>query len=190
MKQFRGEKEARVVIDWLNGVERKTYYSRPEPRKNKNTKASRARIKDLLSAIQELKAALAKIPDYRYGETRCREAEKLEEEISARLYDYPLVPFIIPEDGGYLFGDRIVVGSRAIGESLAALNIVELVNMNLVDRISSCLCGRYFFARLPKQSFCSATCRHKGYEQTEAFKAQRREYMRKYYKLKTSGKVK
>jgi hypothetical protein len=46
------------------------------------------------------------------------------------------------------------------------------------------------FFRGTDQTACTTRCRHRKYEQSEAFKAMRRKYMREYHALKKSGKVK
>ncbi len=51
-------------------------------------------------------------------------------------------------------------------------------------RLRRCsLCDRWYFAvRLRRQKWCSPKCRKKYHSSTEAFKAHRREYMRKHYR--------
>ena len=97
--------------------------------------------------------------------------------------------FYIDYGKEWFFEDSIS-GHLPVGESLAAFGVIELTKQKLLDRIRHCICGNWFFARFVHQQSCSAKCRHKNYEQSEDFKAARRIYMRNYYRLKTSGKVK
>ena len=84
----------------------------------------------------------------------------------------------------------MLAGTVPDGESLAAHSIVRLHTAGLLDRIRQCVCERWFFARFRNQKSCSAVCRHTAYEKSDDFKRKRREYMRRYYLLKQSRKVK
>ena len=179
------------VTDWLNGEEHKY--------RGKNSRASRRRILDLIDCIRETVATIEAEPLYK-GEPRwdlikrpfTRKLVKLTNELNARIAEYPLLPtfsvsFERKDDWDF---DDVICGNVPIGESLAAHGVMELARQRLFDRIRCCICGRWFFARFMHQRSCSGKCRHKNYEQSEEFKENRRKYMRNYYKLKTSGKVK
>jgi hypothetical protein len=75
-------------------------------------------------------------------------------------------------------------------EAAAAEAVMSLAEVNELVWLRRCLCGKWFFAVRKAQKSCSANCRHKLYEQTERFKAKRREYMKRYNRLQRSGKVK
>jgi hypothetical protein len=79
---------------------------------------------------------------------------------------------------------------RSTGEQLAVWDVTNLAENGLLEMVRICQCQRWFFARREDQKACSPVCRHKNYEQTEEFKTKRRAYMRGYYALKKSGKVK
>jgi hypothetical protein len=111
-------------------------------------------------------------------------------ELDARLTDYGACPKAYIACDRTLFVDYGLSGGRSHGESLAAHAVIHLAERHLLDRVGRCICGKYFFANFCHQRSCSAVCRHKNYEQTEHFKNARREYMRNYYRLKKSGKVK
>jgi hypothetical protein len=69
--------------------------------------------------------------------------------------------------------------------------ILELIDQNAVNKIRRCKqCAKWYFARVSQQEFCSSLCRGKAHAQTEPFKERRRSYMRDYYRLQQSGKVK
>lgn len=72
----------------------------------------------------------------------------------------------------------------------ALLSIVRLGQFGYLSRLKQCPCKRWYFDRLRSQQFCSAKCRQQMFSKSEKFKAHRREYMRRYYKLKASGIVK
>lgn len=67
-------------------------------------------------------------------------------------------------------------------EDNAAYSAVELAEIDALDGVLRCVCGRWFFARRKRQLSCSGRCRRKRYEQKPAFKADRRKYMRDYYR--------
>jgi hypothetical protein len=113
--------------------------------------------------------------------------------IQAILNDYPKWPTVEIAYRGMAavlhFSDTNGAG-RALGEQLAVWDITALAETGRSYFVRQCQCGRWFLARRADQKSCSPGCRHRTYEQTVSFKAKRREYMRDYYKLKQSGKVK
>ena len=72
----------------------------------------------------------------------------------------------------------------------ALLAIVRLAQFGYLSRLKKCPCGKWFYDRMKFQQFCSAKCRQKMFSQSEKFRKHRREYMRRYYRLKVSGVVK
>lgn len=168
---------------WLNGE---------QPAHNgKNTQASRKRILDLIDCIRETLAEIDKNQGRREliffpGKTLGR----LINELDSRVSEYKSEPFCDIDCDNTLFIDEAVCGRVPAGESVAAHGVFELMKQGLLDRIRCCICGRWFFARFAHQRSCSAACRHKVYEQSDDFRDKRREYMRSYYRLKISGKVK
>lgn len=76
------------------------------------------------------------------------------------------------------------------GESLAVDAITEIIDAGLVAKVQRCRCDKWFFALRLDQKSCSARCRLKLFESTPGAKQKRKEYMKNYYQLKKSGKVK
>ena len=72
----------------------------------------------------------------------------------------------------------------------ALFAIVRLAQFGYLSRLKKCPCGEWFYDRMPFKQFCSGKCRQKMFSQSEKFRAHRREYMRRYYRLKVSGVVK
>lgn len=177
------------LVNWLNG-EAENYHGKP-------TKASRARIEALVAAIKKgsemLVAADEEDPEADLFDFMPRHLSTMTQEIQELLNDYPKWPLVEVS-----YCDRRAVLSisdgsgpgRALGEQVAAWDIATLTNERRLDSVRQCLCGRWFIALRADQASCSPTCRHKTYEQTDAFKVKRRQYMRNYYRLKQSGKVK
>jgi hypothetical protein len=117
-----------------------------------------------------------------------RALKRIQDVISA----YPTKPWV------HLFGERheglrfgdITTTGRPAGERMAVDSIMYLADDGVLPLIRECACEKWFYAKRTDQTACSTKCRHRKYEQTESFKAMRRKYMREYYALKKSGKVK
>ena len=61
--------------------------------------------------------------------------------------------------------------------------ILKLTQAGDLNRLRRCpQCQKWLFARFGHQAFCSTKCQQKNYTQSEAWKAHRRAYMRRYYK--------
>lgn len=69
--------------------------------------------------------------------------------------------------------------------------ILRLIEEGTLLKIRRCQqCGKWYFAHYWHQQYCTTSCRRKHLSVTEEFKEERRKYMRRYYKLQNSGKVK
>jgi hypothetical protein len=80
---------------------------------------------------------------------------------------------------------------RPLNESLAVLAIVELSTAGLITKVRKCSqCGKWLFAKFRHQKFCGESCQQAHYWKTESGKAQRREYMRRYRRVKALPNVK
>jgi hypothetical protein len=184
-RTYDGEESGTNIASWLNG------------HGAKNSPASRKRIEGLLDNLRKVLAIVATVPpDFDWdnaGYSGPPVPESFEEstlELANRLQDYPTCPFFWVDVGRQWYIEDGVWGSRPAGESVAAHSIIAIAVAGLLDRIDRCDCGNWYFARFRHQRSCSAACRRNLYEKTEKFKAKRRKYMRKYYRLKNSGKVK
>jgi hypothetical protein len=67
--------------------------------------------------------------------------------------------------------------------------ILKLTQVGDLNRLRRCLqCHNWLFARFRHQTFCSTKCQQKNYTQSDAWKAHRRSYMRRYYHKNFVGK--
>jgi len=67
--------------------------------------------------------------------------------------------------------------------------ILKLTQVGDLSRLRRCMqCRRWLFASFRHQTFCSRKCQQKNYTQSDAWKAHRRAYMRRYYQKNFSGK--
>ena len=182
-RQFFGEGWAGTLTRWLN-VE-------SPPELGKNTAVSRRRVCDLICNIHNMLRAIAQAPSSDLFNHPTRRMERLQQELNARLSEYPTtVMFSFDKGRTWEFEDGAIAGKYPDGESLAVHSLIRLAQAQLFYRIRWCECGRWFVARFAHQHFCSQRCRKRHHEQSDEYKASRRDYMRRYYRLKNSGKVK
>jgi hypothetical protein len=144
---------------------------------------------DLMILITKTLTAVEQTPKRALLRPLPRRVARLLEELNTRLENYPRVPALLIENGAWNF-ETYPWGERPALEALVAGWLVRLASEHLLDRVRRCICQRWFFAERNNRKSCSPKCRHKLYERTEEYKQARREYMRKYYRLKISGKVK
>jgi hypothetical protein len=171
------------LVAWLNGE--------PTPSWEKTSKASRRRVLDFIDNFRDVLEAIESAPSSDLINSPTPRLSRLMTELNARLDEYPTsVLFCIDYGREWIFDDGAVRGKRPAIESVAVHSAIELARRGLLQRIMSCECGRWFFGKFTHQRFCSTRCRKRHHEHSEAFRAARRAYMRRYYRLKVSGKVK
>ncbi len=185
------ENDLALILNWLNDESKDEHYG-------ENTRVSRARINDLISAIQELnelackklkQAGRAQYPKcYFCNNFPTGKMSQLLSEIEARISEYPTSPTVYMDCWARAFVDDCLTGKRPVGESLAAHAVRRLTNNGSIDRIRLCRCGRYFFARFLHQRYCQHACKQKHHQGSKKYKANRREYMRWYYAMYQSPK--
>ncbi len=180
------------ALGWLNLNLPKRYCSEP----------ARRRIERLIDALQtliQLRPSFKTIERHpsTTGFTRLtikmpREAADAIGIVEKLMRRYPSWPVLGWDGEGNLsFGRLSTQLKRAQEEEAeAALAVMSLAEVNELIWLRRCLCEKWFFASRKNQRSCSAKCRHRLYEQTEGFKSKRRKYMKRYYRLKQSGRVK
>jgi len=182
------------ILGWLNGKLPTRYCSKP----------ARRRIEQLIAALQGLirlrhhiKTIKREPPDPTSWFTRITVQMPSEASDSIRIIQrliarYPSPPILgWDKEQNLTFGSVFTHLKRAEEEEAeAALAVMSLAEVNELTWLRQCLCGNWFFACRKTQRSCSPSCRHKLYEQTEKFKAKRRRYMKRYYRLQRSSKVK
>ena len=163
----------------------------------KNTLASRNRLIGLLTDLQhasaELQSMVKKGPLRNFWNDPPRELTDRLDRIDRRLFEYPArqsVEILEKDGSGGLYLEFGSTCGRPVGEQSAVFEIQSLLNGGQIDRVRQCACKRWYFARRADQKSCSAKCRHRLYEQSPIAKARRQKYMRDYYLLRQSGKVK
>lgn len=180
------------ALAWLNGDLPKRYYSEP----------ARRRIERLIESLQTLihvRRSFKTIKQYPPANGFARldiqmptEAANAIRFVGKLMRRYPSWPVLgWDKEGNLSFGRLSEHLKRADEEEAeAALAVMSLAEVKELIWLRRCLCKKWFFACRTTQKSCSSTCRHRLYEQTEKFRASRRKYMKRYYRLKRSGKVK
>jgi len=173
--------ETENALAWLNDELPRNYYS----------KNGRRAIVELLDSTKSLLDLTNSMRRQHRGVRLSKDLSRLALWVNRRMEEYPSWPIVMwSPDGTLVFGEDFSVNGRSLeSEAATAHCILGLAEANVLDRIRRCECNRWFAGRKNQKS-CSAACRHKRYERTDAFKASRRQYMREYNRLKRSGKVK
>jgi hypothetical protein len=174
-----------LLIGWLRGQPCSILHG-------KASKASIKRILDLHGTLVQVLAEIDQLPIWTRMEDDLPQLDPLIKELNERLALYAATPTFTLYDGrSWGINDALDTYHRIpVGESLAARSLCEIAYLRRLDRVRTCLCGTWFYAKRADQTSCSPTCRKNKHQQTEAFREKRRIYMRSYYRLKNSGRVK
>jgi hypothetical protein len=171
----QGKRDSLRLVRWLND--------------ERNGAEERGPVIELMSLIRSMLTAVEENPKRALLRPPSKRVRTLLEKLNKTLENYPRVPALFIENGAWNF-ETYPWGERPAPESLVADWLVRLTSEHLLDRVRRCICQKWFFAARNNRKSCSPKCRHKLYERTDEYKQARREYMRKYYRLKISGKVK
>ena len=157
------------VLEWLNNELPKEEYS----------KFGKARIESLVDALIHLCRESRKRGPNRSAN---KELHRWAVKVNDLIVRYPSCKIVgCTSDYRLSFGDDCstlkLKGATEI-EGGTAYSAIGLAELNALESLIRCGCGRWFFARQRNQKSCSAVCRHRLYEQTDHFKAKRRKYMK------------
>jgi hypothetical protein len=180
MRELKMDGAGDHIAMWLNGV---TPVGYPET----ITRLKKKRILDLLDLGRRAFDLQQSAP-----KKFAKEVDSLLGELNTRFEEYGASPLLELDSQGRFVLGRSMIGSRrrSMVEALLVHEITSLMSDGLLNRIRRCTCDSWFFARNDRQRSCSGKCRHKLYEQSEKYKAKRKNYNRDYYLLRKSGKVK
>jgi hypothetical protein len=191
----QGTIDAAFLLDWIN--------KDPESY-NGQTRESVRRVTDLMAAMVAAGAALrsffVSLPAAGYAGTEPLPADlrKAMALVNSLLAPYKHEPVL---DLRYLSTDPVDDATgldnllisyqldcpRPQGEQWAIEQLIDLSRARKLSLLRKCDCGSWFLASRVDQTACSPQCRRRVYEQSEDYKAKRREYMRKNYHLKKQG---
>jgi hypothetical protein len=176
---FRGPGDAnrlRFLLSWLNGKEC----------------GARRRLSGLLNQFKLTQQVCRQDARGGAGWIVNRKRDKALAELNRLVWQYPMRPVCeFSRSYGLIVCYRNTAPRLArVREAEAVSLIVALASVGLLERLRPCSCGKWFFGRTSEQRFCSANCRIRHFKSSDEWKAHRRKYMREYYRLQQSGKVK
>jgi hypothetical protein len=164
-RTFIGAAEADWVVGWLNGRTDEKWS------RSSAAKASKDRVLLVISSIRKLLALSESGVSAGF------------QDVNLLLARYKTFSLFYPDQltgKGWRVGDAVLDG-RPIGESRAVHAAVELTRQGRLDRLKTCSCGLWYFAKFSHQKFCSEECRLKFWENSEERIAQKRARSREYY---------
>lgn len=126
--------------------------------------------------------------------------EQIADRIDAIISKYRAAPRLFspelwehPEKGPRFIWGLEHMSPADLSEWNAVLAVMRLSDRGLLLRIRRCAaadCRRWYYAKFPHMRFHSESCKQRHKRSSEAFKAHRREYMKKYYRENVSGPLK
>jgi hypothetical protein len=197
-RPFSGERYAAQVVDFFNLL----------PREKRLGASAKARVVDVIKATRALNQAMREDPHWfrnkdsalqSNGVIIANPSEAVSRAmiaINAKLSKYPTFPMFSPDPRAM---SLMAIGHGQAGkpsatrcmELFAVHAVVHLADAGLLDRLQTCACGKWYFARFSHQRFCSPECRVTFWESSEERKEQKRKRARQNYvhnKIRDRGK--
>ncbi len=185
-RQFSGQRDAEIILDCLNGS--------ASPEQRRRAAKAKARVRAVIDAIRKLLRAMEQNPGWFKNRDSAKNPEGVTakcapevadalEAVNAQLYRYPSFSLIHPDPKStrlWSVGEALA-GGQIIPEATAVHAAVRLAEAGLIDRLQTCACGNWYFARFSHQRFCSPECRVTFWESSEERKEQKRKLARQYY---------
>ena len=193
-RHYAGERPGEALVAWLNHPKPKLSFVNPQP--------NQTFVKGMLTDAQtvyryaEQYGSLHKLLFAHRHKKLPTDFWKSHERLNNTLATFTHAPQIDLHEFYDLNGHRVSWTMVTEQSPIALLGaqvrwVLELIEQGAILKIRRCeQCTNWYFGRFSNQSFCSPACRGKCFSRTEAFKKNRRKYMRDYYHLKKSGKVK
>jgi hypothetical protein len=171
-RQFHGEERAAFLVHWLNGEIR--------PRESRR---AIGRIADLLDSLQRI------APYWQHGNPEGVNLAELQRAFTEKLKFYSGHPVLWFDSHGPTLNWYAAKVGQEEGQAFEALFF--LGREGLIGNIGRCdECGRWLFKRFSHQRFCPGDkCRLKHFKSSDEWKAHRRAYAKRLYRLHKSGKV-
>jgi hypothetical protein len=191
-RHYAGQRAGHALVAWLNGRQSELSWLNPQQWKQKV-------MEELLEDATVVFGYLPKYPTHHefYVATKTKKSPKrfweCYERVNKTLLSFTQAPYIELHE---FYEGNPITWTVAEDSPLALLGrqigwFIELIKQGAILKVRKCQqCTKWYFARFSHQEFCNDSCRGKHHSGTEAFKERRRKYMREYYRLKNSGKVK
>jgi len=151
------------------------------------TEESRKRVIEVISRVRDIQKRI-KLSPVRFR-APCSELPNVPAEfkqLNRMLERYRSRPQFFVHPGrreGWDVDDAPVLKSCPSGEWLAVDGVLRLAKANRLDRLQTCACGKWYFAKFSHQRFCSTECRVKFWESSDERKEQKRKKAREYYEF-------
>ncbi len=185
-REFSGQRDAEIILECLNGS--------ASPEHRRRAAKAKERVRAVIDAIRTLLRAMEQNPGWFKNLDSAVDAEGVTVKcaleiqdafnaVNVQLYKYPVFSLIHPDPRSkrlWSVGEALA-GGQIIPEATAVHAIVRLVEAGLFDRLKTCACGEWYFARFSHQRFCSPECRVTFWESSEERKEQKRKLARQYY---------
>lgn len=178
-RQVRGEALGKVVADFLNRLDQR----------NRRLAKRKIRVKKhrVVKLLEDL-ATLAQVSQIPRGSARRELAHKLRDRLNRQLRLYLQFPQVRLAEDLRSFVIFETKGIAPYSEHMVIDALSGLLREGLLDRVRQCLrCSRWYFVRKEDSKYCHRRCQTMT---TEESREKKRAYMKRYYQLKKSGKVK
>jgi hypothetical protein len=179
-RQFQGEDHGTRLVFWLNKE------TRPEP----SSKALK-RISLLLSLFTDLARYFPLRSRMKDDDPSWGKIFAAEKQLDRKLKFYRGVPILWYDKEGPKLNWGATNPKLGSHEMQAFDALLKLAREGLIGSVRQCeQCQRWIFARFRHQRFCpDGRCREKYFRSSESWKAHRRAYAKKLYRIHQSGKV-
>jgi hypothetical protein len=178
-RQVRGEALGKVLADFLNRHDQRTQRLRKRGVRIKNHRIVRF-LEDL--------ATLGQVPAMPRGPNRQELAFKLQDKLNRQLRSYLQFQQIRLDQDLRSFFVFETEGNAPFSEHMVVDAMGGLLREGLLQRMRRCLrCDRWYFAKKEDSKYCRGRCQTMT---TEESREKKRAYMKGYYQLKNSGRVK
>jgi len=178
-RKYPGELEALPLIAWLNET---------------NNRSARGRVLQLLTLFQSasLKARWKAKPKLTLKQLadQTNELRSLESQINRILRRHRSCTHAWLSEQGIKLSQVVagkhsdVADSMWPGNEFAAVEaVLSLVRIGVIQRLSACSCGNWFYMRFSHKRSCRDKCRQMEQRGSEEYKKRRREWARNNYWL-------
>ena len=95
----------------------------------------------------------------------------------------------IPEKPRVYTHDQFGRYANPMTEEEVVWTLIHMARVGRLENVRQCICGKWVVGRTFRQRFCCSACRMKSFKSSVKWRAHRRAYMRRYYRLQRSRNV-
>ena len=182
-RHAEGSRPGKALVDWLNDPGNSHVFV-------KRFVADARLVFEWLEKYDSLRELVVAQREKKVSSDFWKSLQRLNQTMASFTY----APQVDPHEfyDGYRLSRSLVAEEPAIALFAPQVQwVLQLVEYGAILRVRTCeQCTTWYFARFSLQRFCTDSCRGKHFSGSDSFKAHRRKYMREWYHLKKSGKVK